>query len=163
VGLAEVAHAGTDGCGSVLGLLLALGLAWPAAVAVLGVRRRVPVLLLWLAATQVVLHVLLESRCDEVLSGRQGVVAHLSSPPSGRVLLAHGLAVVVSALLLGRAEAGMWAADAVRRSLRVGVPVMAVVVPVVRARLWVPVLPLAQDVWRGPRPARRGPPALTAP
>jgi hypothetical protein len=165
VAVAEVAHAGTDGCSSLVGLLLALGLCWPAAVAVLGRQRRLGALLGWLAATQIGLHVLLESRCQEVVSGHQPLLAHLSVPPSGRVLLAHGLAVAVSAVLLGRADAGLWTVDALRRAVwLVMLPMLVVVVwPARRVRrVCLRVLP-ARNVWEGPRPSRRGPPALCAP
>ena len=163
VAVAEVAHAGTDGCSSLVGLLLALGMCWPAAVAVLARRRRVPGLLGWLLATQVGLHVLLESRCEEVLSGREALLAHLAVPPSARVLVAHGVAVAVCAVLLGRADAGVWAVTALRRAGRVVAPLTPVLVVVTRVRPQVGVVLPAEDVWKGPRPSRRGPPALLAP
>lgn len=163
VGVAELAHAGTDGCGSLVALLLAFGLTWPAAVAMLGARRQVPALVGWLLATQLVLHVLLESRCDEVLSGRQGLLDHLAAVPAGRALLAHGLAVLVSAVLLGRADAGVWAADMLRRAVRPVVRLGVVVVPAQRTQVPVAVVLPARDTWKGRRPSRRGPPALLAP
>lgn len=163
VGLAEAAHASSDGCISLSGLMLALGLCWPAAVAVLGRRRTLPSLLGWLVFTQGVLHLLLESQCQEVVSGQQTLLAHLSVPPSGRQLLAHGLAVLVSAVLLSRADAQLWVVVALRRAVRLVVRLLVVPVPVggqpLVARAVLPV----RDVWRGPRPTRRGPPALCAP
>ncbi len=161
--VAEAAHAGTDGCSSPVGLVLAFGLCWPAAVAVLGRRRRLPGLMVWLVASQVGLHVLLESRCEEVVSGRQALLVHLSVPPSGGVLIAHGAAVAVSAVLLGRADAGLWAVDALRRAVPPLVPLAVVVVPGHQVCRACPVVLSVEDVWEGLRPSRRGPPALTAP
>lgn len=163
VALAEAAHAGSDGCSSLVVVLLAVGLCWPAAVAVLGRRRRLPGLLVWLVATQVGLHVLMASRCEEVVSGREALLSHLAVPPSGWVLCAHGLAVGVSAVLLVRADAGLWAVDALRRAVLPVVPPMLVVVPRQRVLRACPVVLLAKDKWEGPRPSRRGPPALLAP
>lgn len=163
VGLAVAAHAGTDGCASLAAVALALGLAWPAAVAVLGRRRRVPALLAWLMVVQVGLHVLLESRCQEVVSGRQGLLHHLSSPPSARMLLAHGFAVVVSAVLLGRADGAAWAVDVLRRAVLVVLPLQPALVPRVATHQAGGVVPPVRQMWKGPRPSRRGPPALLAP
>ncbi|MGZ6826538.1 MAG: hypothetical protein ACXVGH_07070 [Mycobacteriales bacterium] len=164
VALAEGAHAVTDGCISFTGLLVALGVCWPAAVAVLGRQRGVLHLLGWLLGMQVVLHVLLESLCGEVVSGREPLLAHLSVAPSGRMLAAHALAVVLAAVLLGRADAKVWVVAALRRAGVLVVPLRVVHPPAtLRTRRAVRDEVVVRSRWDGPRPSRRGPPALLAP
>lgn len=164
VALAEAAHAVSDGCISLTGLLVSLGLCWPAAVAVLGRRRRLPSLLGWLLGMQVVLHLLLESLCGEVVSGRESLTAHLSVAPSGRMLAAHALAVVLAAVLLGRADAKVWMVAALRRAGVLTAPLVVAQPPLTRrTRRVAPGAPVVRSRWDGPRPSRRGPPALLAP
>jgi hypothetical protein len=105
VAVAGAAHTFADGCLDLLGLVLALGLCWPAAVAVLGARRRLPALLAWAVAAQVLTHVVVQLTCG----GSPAV-------PALAVVL-HGAAVAVTTALLHRADAGLWAAHAVLRAL----------------------------------------------
>jgi hypothetical protein len=156
------AHSLVDGCVNVVGALLALGYAWPAAVAVLGARRRVPALLLWLTGVQVVTHVLLDWTCTSVSSGQVGFAEHLVSGLQLSPLLVHGASVALSAAVLGRADAGLWLArglvTAARSFLRPVLP--GAFVPDRTRALPVLQVELAADVWQVPHPVRRGPPAL---
>ncbi|MCW2600940.1 MAG: hypothetical protein JWM02_2769 [Frankiales bacterium] len=168
VGGAALAHSLADGCGSLLAMTAAAGLCWPAAVALLRGRRRLPALIAWLVGAQVVTHLLLEWMCPDVTSGRMGLLDHLLMGLSPAMLSVHVGAVLVTAVLLDRADAGLWAADAL---LRAGIRALRVLAGRTR-----PVLP--EPVWRGTsfvsRPVRlhglweaaplvrRGPPALLA-
>ncbi len=105
---AALAHRSVDTCLELPGVLLALGACWSGAVAVLGARRRMPALLLWLLAAQVATHLLLQATC-----------AHPGATlPSTRGLAAHLLAVVAVAALLHRADSDLWVAHALLRALR---------------------------------------------
>jgi hypothetical protein len=52
VGFATFAHGSVDGCVSVVAVLLAVGVCWPAAVVLLGAQRRLPTLVGWLVVAQ---------------------------------------------------------------------------------------------------------------
>jgi hypothetical protein len=148
VAVAGAAHTLVDGCLDLDGLLLALGLCWPAAVAVLGARRRLPALVAWAVAAQVLTHVVVELTCG----GSPAVPA--------RALLLHAAAVVVTTALLHRADAGLWTAHALLRALARFLPRALVVVPLPPT----PLAPLPDAVllpfvpWRALPRARRGPP-----
>jgi hypothetical protein len=133
--VAGTAHTLADGCVDAPGLALALGICWPGAVAVLGRRRRVPALVAWTAGAQVVTHVVVGVTCG----------GHVHGVPA-RALSAHLLAVVVTAAVLARADAGLWAVHAVRRA------VAQLLVPVA---LEVPVVPRPRAALRTPRPQQR--------
>ena len=149
VGVAGAAHTFVDGCVDPGGLALALGVCWPLAVSVLGSRRRLPALLVWTAGAQVVTHAVVELTC--------GGAGH---PTPLSVLVAHGAAVLVTTLLLARADAGLWVAHALRRA--VGRLLLPVLVPVpVQPRLRTPsfvvLLPRTRRL-ESPR-VLRGPPS----
>ena len=164
VGMAASAHASAGSCTSLVGLGLAAGVSWPAAVALLGRRRSVLSLLAWLTLVQAVTHVILEQLCPDVMSGQMGLLDHLLMGLTPTMLLMHGGSVLLTALVLARADAGLWTARAL---IRAGARMIrtirlpkapAVVVP--RTRL-LPVEPKPLiDLWKAPHPVRRGPPAL---
>lgn len=166
VGIALVTHLSADGCTSAAGVFAAMALTWPAAVLLLSRQRRLPVLLTWLVGVQVSLHVLLSSFCTDVTSGQVTVWHAVTSLPTDRMLLAHCLAVLATGVVLGRADAGLWATKALVRA--VGRLRLPTAVPPVRA-CGAPVALRAADgsmhlprLWSSPRPVRRGPPALAA-
>jgi hypothetical protein len=154
VGLAGAAHSLVDACLNATGLLLAAGLCWPAAVWVLGRRRHVPALVAWLAGAQVVTHLLLEATCGP--SGR-------ALPP--RALAVHAVGCAISALLLHRADSGLWAAHLLLRAvdrLRPRRPVLLAVPLAPRTRVETAVPPIRpRAVTRTPY-VRRGPPSSAA-
>jgi hypothetical protein len=168
VGVAALAHAMADGCGSIMAMLIAAGLCWPAAVALLGNRRKLPVLMLWLLAAQVVTHVLLEQMCSDGTSGQVGPVQHLTGGLTTSMVVAHVGAVLLTAAFLGRADAGLWTADAL---LRAGARALCAT-----SALRVPALPQQRPasppvatsvvcpraLWETAVPVRRGPPVLLA-
>lgn len=168
VGAAVLAHATVDGCGSLLTIGVAAGLCWPAAVAVLGARRRLPALVLWLLAAQGLTHLLLESMCPDVVSGRAGLGAHLAASLTVPMLLAHAGAVLATAVLLGRADAGLWTAYAVvragARALRTvrGLPRPVVTPTFVRLLVRAHDLPVPRRHHEVAATRRRGPPLLLA-
>jgi hypothetical protein len=104
VGIAALAHSQVDTCLDGLALALSAGLCWPAAVALLGRRRRLPALVAWLVGAQVVTHVLLAQACHEPQQWSTSGTA------------AHGVAVLLTAALLHRADTDLWIARAVVRS-----------------------------------------------
>jgi hypothetical protein len=165
VGGAALAHSFVDGCDSAVALALAVGLCWPAAVALLGAQRRLPALLAWVIAAQVATHVLLEQMCGDVTSGRVPLTTHLSAGVTPTMVLAHGVAVIATSVLLGRADAGLWAADALvrtaARALRL--PRLSVgALPVARLTAQVADVPAPRTTWVVAQPARRGPPVQLA-
>jgi hypothetical protein len=168
VGGAVLAHAFVDGCGSFMAVFTAAGVCWPAAVAVLGARRRLPVLLLWVVMAQAVTHLLLERMCPEVMSGQTSLADHLLMGVTGPMVAAHVGAVLVTGLLLGRADAGLWGADALvragARALRAtrDLPLPALPEPVATSTTTVEDIPRPRGVWKAAPPVRRGPPALLA-
>jgi hypothetical protein len=120
VGVGALAHRSADRCLDVPGLLLALGTCWSGAVAVLGARRRLPALLAWLVAAQLVTHLMLKLTCSS-----PGALV-----PGPRALAAHLLAVVVLALVLHDADRDLWVAHGLAGALlRLLAPRLAVVVP----------------------------------
>lgn len=152
VGVAALAHRSVDTCLDVPGTVLALGACWSGAVALLGARRRVPALVAWLVAAQVVTHLMLQATCSTpgaLVPGPRGLAAHL-------------LAVVALALVLHRADADLWVAHAVLRAvLRVLSPRLPALVPAPRPLLvaaattpWRP-----RSVVRASPVVRRGPPS----
>ncbi|MCU1600177.1 MAG: hypothetical protein JWO22_886 [Frankiales bacterium] len=157
VGLASTAHALVDGCDSALAIALAAGLCWPGAVAVLGARRRLPALLAWVVTAQLVTHVLLDALCGP------GIRVPALTWTMGAF---HAVAALSTGLLLGRADAGLWAADALLRAgakaLRLRRSLALPLVPApFRRTAPVPVL-LPRSTWVAAQPARRGPPVLLA-
>lgn len=159
---AVLAHATADGCADLLAVVAALGLCWPAAVALLGARRSLGALVLWVAGTQVVTHVLLEWVCGEG-GGHASLAQHLLSSLDGTMIATHLIAVVVTSVLLGRADAGLWTADALlssaSRLLGLPTPLPAQVTPVVLAHLRRPdAVPPLHPLWETAPLQRRGPP-----
>jgi hypothetical protein len=104
--VAGIAHTLADGCLDPDGLLLALGACWPGAVAVLGRERRLPALLTWVVGAQVVTHVVVGLTCGGTVEAT-----------SGRSLAVHVAAVVVTTAVLARADATLWAVDALWRAV----------------------------------------------
>ena len=145
--VAGTAHTFADGCLDAPGLVLALGACWPAAVALLGRRRRLPALLAFVVGAQVVTHVVVGLTCG-------GVEA-----TSLRVLAVHALGVVVTTALLARTDTALWAVDALRRAVaRVLMPVTVDVPVVPRARTSRPTHRLHARWLVSPR-VLRGPPS----
>jgi hypothetical protein len=167
VGAAALAHASVDGCDSVFAVLVAIGFCWPAAVALLGARRRLPAFLAWVVSAQVATHLLLEAMCPDVASGPSGVLAHLLTGVTPSMLAGHAVAALLTAVLLGRADAGLWAADALiragARALRLGrrLALPPLPAPSRRTRPGV-VVCTPRSSWASARPDRRGPPVLLA-
>jgi hypothetical protein len=109
----------------------------------------VPVLVLWSTAAQAVTHTVLHVSCG---SGEPA--------PSLRVLAAHGAAVVITSVVLARADRQLWLAHVVRTALaRLVLPVLVPVLPGVPrlARPQDAPLPRTDPTIR--HQARRGPPA----
>lgn len=165
VGAAAATHSLVDGCASWVAVGLAAGLCWPSAVAVVGARRRLGTLLMWVAAAQVVTHLLLELTCPEVVSGQVSLARHLRGSLTPEIVAAHVTCALVTAVLLRRADAALWAAHKLLRAAwRLARAFMVPrPSPVVRDRAEVPApgVELVTDLWRAPRPVRRGPPALS--
>jgi hypothetical protein len=167
VGLAAVAHAAGGDCISWVGVGLAAGLSWPAAVVALGRRRSVASLAVWLLLVQVLTHVVLDGFCASVLSGQTAFATHLQASLTPSLIALHAGSAVVTALVLGRADAGLWAARALTRAgartvrLVRSLPPLAQVV-IARPKPALPAAPVLRDQWKAPRHARRGPPALLA-
>ena len=153
VGVAGAAHTYVDGCLDLTGLALSLGLCWPLAVGVLGRRRSTLALLAWTGAAQVVTHAVVELTC--------GGTWHAAP---FQVLVAHGGAVVLTTLLLARADAGLWAAHALVRAFsRLLLPLL-LPAPVVRRPLPAPSAPLLPRArWLVSVRALRGPPTSPLP
>jgi hypothetical protein len=168
VGFATLAHVSVNGCISMVAVVLAAGLCWPAAVSLLKAQRRLPALVGWLVLAQGITHLLLEQMCGEAGPGHAGLVDHLMMGITPRMLAMHAGSVLFTAVLFGRADAGLWTARALvragARALRRGV---ATVVPVGLAK--VPCTGGSstgkrrpQVLWQAGAPLRRGPPALLA-
>jgi hypothetical protein len=170
VGAAVVAHAAGGGCVSTTSVLASAGIAWPAAVALLGRSRSLPVLTLWLLGVQGLTHALLELACPTAspmnhavgpLAAVHGLIGH----GGHAMLLGHVAAVVVLGSLFAVADRAVWSAHALRRSAARALARLAhVVVPAV-----VPHLPLVRPEVEDSHPLvsrrvaprqRRGPPAL---
>ncbi len=163
VGAAVIAHSMADGCGSLVGIGVAVGVAWPGAVALLGARRGLPSFVAWVLVVQALTHVLLERLCPEVMTGQSGVLEHALNGLTPAMLLAHGVSVVATAVLIGRSDQRLWAAHRLRRAARRAVPVLAfrpvpavpthlTLVPTPVERTWTPVLGAGTPL------RRRGPP-----
>lgn len=168
VGFATLAHASMDGCVSVVGVLLAVGLCWPATVVLLRAQRRLPALVGWLVLAQGLTHLLLEQMCGEAPPGLSGLVDHLMMGVSPDMLAVHAGSALFTAVLFGRADAGLWTAQAlVRAGARALGLFDAYAVPV-----GLPLVPRTAEVgirvrrpralWEAGAPLRRGPPALVA-
>jgi len=168
VGFATAAHASIDDCVSVVAVFLAAGLCWPAAVILLRAQRRLPALIGWLVLAQGVTHLLLEQRCGDAMPGNMGLIDHLMMGVSPTMMAMHGGSVLLTAVLFWRADAGLWAAQAlVRAGTRALGAFGASIVPVGLAPA-----PQTPDVstgvqrprvlWQGQAPPRRGPPASVA-
>lgn len=165
VGTAVAAHSLSDGCAGPVALATAAGLCWPAAVALLGTRRSLPTLLAWVVVAQLAVHVLLERMCPSVVSGQTSLVEHLSHTTGTTMLATHAVAAAVTALLLHRADGGLWVAHALRRAVaRLLVPRHAVVVaPSLRPVPASAVPVVLRDLGETAPLQRRGPPAPCAP
>jgi hypothetical protein len=153
VAVAGAAHTAAAGCVDLLGLALALGTCWPAAVALLGRRRRLPVLLAWTTGAQAVTHVLLATTC--------GAGWHVVPAPA---LAAHAAAVVVTTALLHRADAALWVAHVLRRAAtrwlrRPTAPVL----PSLPRHAPIDLLQACRQIWQAPPRPGRGPPSVLLP
>jgi hypothetical protein len=168
VGFAAFAHASVDRCVSVVAVLLAVSVCWPAAVVLLGAQRRIPALLGWLVVAQGVTHLLLEQLCVDAGPGPSGLVEHLMIGISPDMLAMHAGSVIFTAVLFGRADAGLWTARAVVRAgaralRRIGAPVLPVGLPRVYCTAGASTgKRRPQVLWEAGAPQRRGPPALLA-
>jgi hypothetical protein len=161
VGTAAVGHSLVDGCGSLFAVVVATGLCWPAAVALVGSRRGPAAIGAWVLAAQVALHLVFASLCSDG-AGSQ----HLLAGVSPSMLAAHLAAAVTTALFLARADAGLRAAHALMRAasrlLRLPRQAAPVVVPAAfrrTPRRTAPVVKLAVVL---AQPSRRGPPVPAA-
>ena len=164
VAIAILTHLSADGCVTGLAMVSALVLTWPAAVLLVARRRGTPSLITWLVGLQLGLHCLLSGLCDQVATGQVTPWHAFSLVPSGRMLLAHALAVVATAILLGRADAGLWATRAVLRAIgRLRPPQLVPVSPAPQAERPAGITPtFVTSLWAAPGPVRRGPPLLLA-
>jgi hypothetical protein len=109
VGGAAIAHAASGGCAPLWAVGVATAISWPTAYAILAVRHRVASLLLWILATQVITHAVLDGLC---FGGHTGTTATTT------MLAAHGIAALLSASLLSHADAGLWIAQALLSAIR---------------------------------------------
>jgi hypothetical protein len=168
VGFAAFAHASVDRCVSVVAVLLAVSVCWPAAVVLLGAQRRIPALLGWLVVAQGVTHLLLQQMCGDAGRGSSGLIEHLMMGVSPDMLAMHAGSVIFTAVLFGRADAGLWTARAVVRAgaralRRIGAPVLPVGLPRVYCTAGASTgKRRPQVLWEAGAPQRRGPPALLA-
>jgi hypothetical protein len=168
VGFAALAHASVDSCLSIGALLLATGLCWPAAVALLRAQRRLPALLGWVVLAQAVTHLLLEQMCGDAAPGRSGLIGHLTMGVSPAMLAMHAGSVLVTAVLLRRADAGLWAARSLvaagaRAARLFALDVVSVPrPPVLRAVRVATGARRPRALWAAAPPLRRGPPAALA-
>ncbi|MEV5889126.1 MFS transporter [Nonomuraea fuscirosea] len=109
-GLGAFAHLLGGGTVSVLPVVTALVISFVAAVPVTGRERGGAAAFLLLTGGQVVLHLLFSFAPSlPVLSGAPGGHVHSGLVPGLGMLVAHGLATVMTALWLSRGEAVLWA------------------------------------------------------
>jgi hypothetical protein len=160
VGTAALAHAAVDPCQNFLGVLLAAGVCWPAAVALLGARRHRMVLLGWILTAQAVTHLMLSLTCSSPASGWELLHQAL---PGGLMLAAHAASAAIAAVLLAKADAGLWAARALLRSgsrlLRTLTrPSIRPRVPARLPRLVPLAIPELGTIWQAGTPVLRAPP-----
>ncbi len=150
--VALAAHALSAGCLDARGATAAVLLCAPAAWAVTAEQRSATVLLGWLSGTQLAVHLVLTALCGDAL-----LTASLPA------VFWHAAAVLLTGVLLHAGDASLWSAQRVRRATGHVLRLLVLPAPVVAAR------PGAQGVvrrrpvvrpvdWRGPTPARRGPP-----
>lgn len=165
VGTAVAAHSLADGCAGPVAIGTAVGLCWPAAVALLGTRRSLPTLLAWVVTAQLAVHVLLERMCPDVVSGQTSLAQHLTHTTGTTMLATHAVAAALTAVLLHRADGGLWVAHALRRAAaRLRPPrAVAVVVPSARPVPASAVPVVLRDLTETAPLQRRGPPAPCAP
>ena len=165
VGAAVAAHSLADGCAGPFAIATAAGLCWPAAVALLSARRSLPVLLAWVVTAQLAVHVLLERLCSDVVAGETSLGAHLAHTTSTTMVATHGVAAALTAVLLHRADSGLWVADALRRAAaRLRLPRRPVLVVPAARPVPAPAAPRALRTLHQTAPLqRRGPPAPCAP
>ncbi|MCW2544303.1 MAG: hypothetical protein JWM40_1855 [Frankiales bacterium] len=109
VGGAAIAHVASGGCAPTWAIGVATAIAFPTAYAILAVRHRVTSLLLWVLATQVITHAVLDGLC---FGGHTGTSARTT------MLAAHAVAAIISASLLAHADAGLWIAQALLSAIR---------------------------------------------
>jgi len=168
VGFATVAHASIDSCVNVVALLLAAGLCWPAAVILLRAQRRLPALIGWLVIAQGVTHLLLEQMCGDAMPGSMGLIDHLMMGVSPAMFAAHTGSVLFTAALFGRADAGLWTAQALVRAGARALRRLAACVSPARLPQRPPSAGVATGarrprvLWGAGAPQRRGPPAPLA-
>ena len=168
VGFATFAHASVDGCVSVVAVLLAVGVCWPAAVVLLRAQRRLPAVVGRLVVAQGVTHLLLQQMCGDAGRGLSGLIEHLMMGVSPDMLAMHAGSVMFTAVLFGRADAGLWTARALVRAgaralRRVGACVVPVGLPQVHCTAGVTTgVRRPRGLWEAGAPPRRGPPALLA-
>jgi hypothetical protein len=157
LGVSVAAHATTTGCVDVASTALAVGLCAPSAWILTRGETTVGVLLAWLTAVQVGVHLVLTALCGGPVL-EHGLL----------VVGAHVGAVAVTAVLLRGGDAVLWTAAAARRAYRQVLRRLTgrrLTLPVVvRLRGAVPVeerggVPAA---WRCGAPGRRGPPVGAA-
>jgi len=149
--VALAAHALSAGCLDLRGTTAAVLLCAPAAWAVTAKQRSATVLLGWLSGTQLAVHLVLTALCGDALT--------VSLP----AVLWHAAAVLGTAAVLHAGDASLWAAQRVRRAtghvLHLLVPPALVVAARSGAQGVLRRRPVVRRVdWRGPTPARRGPP-----
>jgi len=149
--VALAAHALSADCLDARGATAAVLLCAPAAWAVTAEQRSATVLLGWLSGTQLAVHLVLTALCGDALT--------VSLP----AVLWHAAAVLGTAAVLHAGDASLWAAQRVRRAaghvLRLLLHQALVVAARPGAQGVLRRRPVARPVdWRGPTPARRGPP-----
>jgi hypothetical protein len=169
VGSAALAHSSAGGCASVVGIVVAAGVCWPMAVALLGRRASLFALVGWLVLAQGFTHLLLEWLCPDVVSGHLGLVEHLTTSTTPTMLTMHVVAVVLTAAVLGRADTALWTAKTLRRLASWAVNLIRALpsrtLPVLVGPPACPPVAVPwtlRDLWKAPHPVRRGPPALLA-
>ena len=149
--VALAAHALSAGCLDLRGTTIAVLLCAPAAWAVTAKQRSATVLLGWLSGTQLAVHLVLTALCGDALT--------VSLP----AVLWHAAAVLGTAAVLHAGDASLWAAQRVRRATGQVLCLLVLPALVVPARSGAQGVlrrrPVVRPVdWRGPTPARRGPP-----
>lgn len=169
VGAGVVAHASVDGCVPIVGVLLAAGLCWPAAVALLRRQARVVGVFAWLCGAQLATHVLLTWLCNDVASGSEPSAWAELLGMSPAMLARHGVALIGTAALLSRADAGLWTARALIRAASkmhrflLAARTSRSFAPPPRLPAATPQQPAPQGLCRGVRlQTRRGPPGSLA-
>jgi hypothetical protein len=108
--LGALAHLGSEGCVSAVGLALALTVVAGASWTQLSRERSTGFLVTWIGLTQTVVHGLLTVTCAHGHASR--------IPARPQMLAAHLVAVLVLAILLRRGDRRIWATAALTAALR---------------------------------------------